>query len=336
MISKAVGNVIFTTIGSPPHDNLACVLAEFSKHWGWIWFSFLELLKIRGQYKKMSLFLLSVLVSSAVKEDAEVWWGSCQNRRWSSYCMGSTQRSSLQFLSLSSSLLDLSSLWQRRPSSPVYTFVHENCANACPCCTAVSEIFQTPSLTGCFAVLSGCGGELSGPSGSFHSPGYPNRYPSNRECIWYIHTAPGSSIQLTIHELDVAYHPDCSYDVLEVRAKIHKLHGFLSGVDNPKNCRSRTNNSTAISHFCCGYSSVPQRLSQKQQRSYYFWLSYLWCLYTLINDDARHCTLPNKRQNCFEKLSLQKSTFYEELSVGCCTMVTKLPNVEENNGSLGK
>lgn len=114
-----------------------------------------------------------------------------------------------------------------------------------------------------FAVLSGCGGELSGPSGSFHSPGYPNRYPSNRECIWYIHTAPGSSIQLTIYELDVAYHPNCSYDVLEVRAKIHKLHGFLSGVDNRKNCRSRTNNSTAISHFCCSYSSVPQRLSQK-------------------------------------------------------------------------
>ncbi|KAK2531299.1 Cubn [Columba livia] len=64
--------------------------------------------------------------------------------------------------------------------------------------------------------VNGCGGELSGPSGSFHSPGYPNRYPSNRECIWYIHTAPGSSIQLTIYELDVAYHPNCSYDVLEV------------------------------------------------------------------------------------------------------------------------
>lgn len=28
MISKAVGNGIFTTIGSPPHDNLVCVLVE--------------------------------------------------------------------------------------------------------------------------------------------------------------------------------------------------------------------------------------------------------------------------------------------------------------------
>ncbi|XP_040449627.1 cubilin isoform X3 [Falco naumanni] len=64
--------------------------------------------------------------------------------------------------------------------------------------------------------VNGCGGELSGPSGSFHSPGYPSRYPSNKECIWYIHTAPGSSIQLTIQELDIEYHSNCNYDVLEV------------------------------------------------------------------------------------------------------------------------
>lgn len=109
------------------------------------------------------------------------------------------------------------SLWQSRPSSPVYTFVSE--MGATPVLIrAVGEFFQSSSLTGCFALLSGCGQELSGPSGSFHSPGYPNRYPSNRECIWYIHTTPGSSIQLTIQEFDVEYHPNCSYDVLEVRA----------------------------------------------------------------------------------------------------------------------
>ncbi|XP_068160694.1 cubilin [Antennarius striatus] len=63
---------------------------------------------------------------------------------------------------------------------------------------------------------NGCGGELSGPSGSFNSPDYPDRYPENRECIWYITTAAGSSITLTIHEFDVEFHQDCSYDVLEV------------------------------------------------------------------------------------------------------------------------
>ncbi|KAM7237074.1 hypothetical protein CapIbe_011318 [Capra ibex] len=64
--------------------------------------------------------------------------------------------------------------------------------------------------------IQGCGGELSGDMGSFSSPGYPNRYPANRECIWYIHTAPGSSIQLTIHDFDVEYHASCNFDVLEI------------------------------------------------------------------------------------------------------------------------
>uniref|UniRef100_A0A673AMU3 Cubilin n=1 Tax=Sphaeramia orbicularis TaxID=375764 RepID=A0A673AMU3_9TELE len=63
---------------------------------------------------------------------------------------------------------------------------------------------------------NGCGGELSGPTGSFNSPGYPDRYPENRECIWYIHTSGGSSITLNIHEFDVEFHQDCNYDVLEV------------------------------------------------------------------------------------------------------------------------
>ncbi|XP_026057290.1 cubilin-like [Carassius auratus] len=63
---------------------------------------------------------------------------------------------------------------------------------------------------------NGCGGELSGPIGAFTSPGYPNKYPANRECIWHIQTSPGSSISITILEFDVEYHPDCNYDKLEV------------------------------------------------------------------------------------------------------------------------
>ncbi|KAK3572019.1 hypothetical protein QTP86_022249 [Hemibagrus guttatus] len=63
---------------------------------------------------------------------------------------------------------------------------------------------------------NGCGGDLTGPAGSFNSPGYPNKYPENRECVWYIQTSPSSSITITIHEFDVEYHPDCNYDMLEV------------------------------------------------------------------------------------------------------------------------
>lgn len=64
---------------------------------------------------------------------------------------------------------------------------------------------------------AGCGGDLAGPAGTFNSPDYPNRYPENRECVWYIQTSPGSSITITIHEFDVEYHPNCNYDLLEVK-----------------------------------------------------------------------------------------------------------------------
>lgn len=213
MISKAVGNCIFTTIERPPYDNLTCELFEVSKSWGWIWFSFLELITLEANTKSVTFFL-HVSVCSAVRADAEVWYKTYQNRRWSTSCTGSKQ--------LQPAILFLGSLRQSRHSSPVEgledTFVYEMGATACPYHRAVSEFFQSSSLTGYFALLSGCGEELSGPSGSFHSPGYPTTYPSNRECIWYIHTAPGSSIQLTIQEFDIEYHPNCSYDVLEVRA----------------------------------------------------------------------------------------------------------------------
>ncbi|XP_048417522.2 cubilin isoform X2 [Stegostoma tigrinum] len=63
---------------------------------------------------------------------------------------------------------------------------------------------------------NGCGGELLGPKGRFSSPGYPDPYPHNQECIWVIHGDSGSSIELTIHEFDVEYHQTCNFDVLEV------------------------------------------------------------------------------------------------------------------------
>lgn len=83
---------------------------------------------------------------------------------------------------------------------------------------------KIPSALVC--IPTGCGGELSGPSGSFTSPDYPNRYPENRECIWYITTSAGSSMTLTILEFDVEFHQDCNYDVLEVSYGLIYLLGF--------------------------------------------------------------------------------------------------------------
>lgn len=61
---------------------------------------------------------------------------------------------------------------------------------------------------------------MSGVEGSFSSPGYPNSYPHNKECIWNIRVAPGKSIQLTIHDFDVEYQSSCNFDSLEVGSQI--------------------------------------------------------------------------------------------------------------------
>lgn len=98
MISKAVGNCIFTTIERPPYDNLTCELFEVSKSWGWIWFSFLELITLEANTKSVTFFL-HVSVCSAVRADAEVWYKTYQNRRWSTSCTDSANSSSLPFSS---------------------------------------------------------------------------------------------------------------------------------------------------------------------------------------------------------------------------------------------
>ncbi|KAM4028087.1 cubilin isoform 1-T1 [Anomaloglossus baeobatrachus] len=64
--------------------------------------------------------------------------------------------------------------------------------------------------------INGCGADLSGPNGTFTSPNYPNNYPNNRECIWYITTSPGSSIQISIVDFNIEYHTTCNFDVLEI------------------------------------------------------------------------------------------------------------------------
>ncbi|MED6278602.1 hypothetical protein CHARACLAT_025604, partial [Characodon lateralis] len=87
--------------------------------------------------------------------------------------------------------------------------------------SALTLVFRTDSsisMSG-FQMMwyqNGCGGNVGGPSGSISSPGYPNRYPENTECIWYVTSTPGSSVTLNIHEFDVEFHENCNYDVLEV------------------------------------------------------------------------------------------------------------------------
>ena len=65
-------------------------------------------------------------------------------------------------------------------------------------------------------MVSGCGGVIRKPRGRITSPDYPNVYPNNVECIWYVVAPLGSRIELNVLEYDLEGEADCQFDSLLV------------------------------------------------------------------------------------------------------------------------
>ena len=70
-------------------------------------------------------------------------------------------------------------------------------------------------------LFTGCGNYFKRPSGRFQSPNFPNAYPPNTDCDWYIETAPGTRVKVVIYEYDIeghtsGPHQECTYDALNV------------------------------------------------------------------------------------------------------------------------
>ena len=65
-----------------------------------------------------------------------------------------------------------------------------------------------------FILVPGCGGNLGATSqdNTFTSPGYPNGYANNLNCLWVITTLPGNRIWLNLTYLDIEGHFTCSFD----------------------------------------------------------------------------------------------------------------------------
>ncbi|GAB6032010.1 hypothetical protein CHUAL_010385 [Chamberlinius hualienensis] len=64
-----------------------------------------------------------------------------------------------------------------------------------------------------------CGGVIEDTRGfgTIKSPGYPGRYPVNRDCVWLVKASPGKRIQFAFATLQMEHHPNCRYDFLEIR-----------------------------------------------------------------------------------------------------------------------
>ncbi|XP_078582053.1 cubilin-like isoform X2 [Branchiostoma floridae x Branchiostoma japonicum] len=65
--------------------------------------------------------------------------------------------------------------------------------------------------------ISSCGGNLIAEHGAFNSPGYPQNYPINTECVWTITASPGNRVQVSFSLFDLENHNTCTYDYIEIR-----------------------------------------------------------------------------------------------------------------------
>nr|VZI15898.1 unnamed protein product [Spirometra erinaceieuropaei] len=67
-----------------------------------------------------------------------------------------------------------------------------------------------------FHIQVSCSGRIKSDSGTITSPGYPNDYPPNRECIWRIQVPAGFSIALTFKTFELEDSWGCSNDYVEI------------------------------------------------------------------------------------------------------------------------
>nr|XP_023417709.1 cubilin [Cavia porcellus] len=67
------------------------------------------------------------------------------------------------------------------------------------------------------ASTSACGGNFHMAEGIFETPGYPDIYPPNAECVWNIFSSPGNRIQLSFTSFQLEDSQNCSKDFVEIR-----------------------------------------------------------------------------------------------------------------------
>lgn len=95
------------------------------------------------------------------------------------------------------------------------------------------------------SIISGCGGYISHPMYPTHHPGFPDRYPNNAECIWYIQEDSSHSINITFTDrFDIQISDNCKKDYIiieEMYAGTWITLARLCGVHSPKSIKTRSN-----------------------------------------------------------------------------------------------
>ncbi|XP_046335169.2 uncharacterized protein LOC124117379 isoform X2 [Haliotis rufescens] len=77
--------------------------------------------------------------------------------------------------------------------------------------------FETGESSGMTSEMFACGGAVMAGTDVVESPGFPEYYPSDLDCLWVIRTAPGWRINMTSQYFDLEDQSQCLWDFLEVK-----------------------------------------------------------------------------------------------------------------------
>uniref|UniRef100_A0A8C1IE97 Metalloendopeptidase n=1 Tax=Cyprinus carpio TaxID=7962 RepID=A0A8C1IE97_CYPCA len=89
-----------------------------------------------------------------------------------------------------------------------------------------------------------CGGFISKLNGSFTSPGWPQEYPPNKNCVWQLIAPVQYRITLLFDAFEIEGNDVCKYDYVEVHSGLStdaKLHGKFCGTEKPEAITSQLN-----------------------------------------------------------------------------------------------
>ncbi|CAL8142101.1 unnamed protein product [Orchesella dallaii] len=114
-----------------------------------------------------------------------------------------------------------------------------------------------------------CGGIENRTDGHISSPGYPGKYPHDRDCTWQIKVSLGKKIHLVFALFQLENHPNCSYDYLEIRDGLQETAPVLEKLCNTTHpapitssgpyltIRFHTDDSSSDQGFLMTYNEIP-------------------------------------------------------------------------------
>ncbi|KAG9485101.1 hypothetical protein GDO78_008281 [Eleutherodactylus coqui] len=89
-----------------------------------------------------------------------------------------------------------------------------------------------------------CGGVITKLDGTITSPGWPNEYPTNKNCVWQVVAPAQYRISLQFEFFELEGNDVCKYDYVEVHSIFKtdtKLHGRFCGSEKPEVITSQGN-----------------------------------------------------------------------------------------------